>query len=83
MTWWVDREARGADRAQHGVAQFGAVVEVLGIGGLEQQAAKPDRLEQHAIARLERDIIDMAGIGQVRTRRRLARHDTPIARQGR
>ena len=31
-----DRKARGADRAQHGVAQFGAVIEVLGIGGLEQ-----------------------------------------------
>ena len=39
----VEREARRADRLQHRVAQPLAIVDLVGVGGLEQQAAQVDR----------------------------------------
>lgn len=55
----IDRKARIADRAQHRIAQFGAVIELIAIGGLEQQPAEADRLHQEAIARLDGVIVNM------------------------
>ena len=68
----VDREPRAADRAQHRVAQLGAVVELVAVGGLEQQAAEVDRLHQQPVARLQRDVVDMARVRQMRAGRLLA-----------
>lgn len=79
----VDGEMRGADRAQHRVAQFGAVIEFVGIRGLEQQPAEADGLHQRAVARLDGDIVDMPQIGQVRPRRFLARYGSLVPGQGR
>ena len=61
----VEREARRADRLQHRVAQPLAIIELVGVGGLEQQAAQVDDLHQQAVARLDRMIVDVPGIRQV------------------
>ena len=63
----VERKARRADGAQHRIAQLRAVIELIAVGGLEQQAAEMDGLHQQAVAQLERLRIDVPRIGQVRS----------------
>ena len=79
----IDGEARGTDRLQHRVAQPLAIVQLLGVGRLEEQAAQMDDLEQHAVARLDSVIVDVARIGQMPSGGCFARDDLGIARQGR
>ena len=79
----IEREARRSDRLQHRVAQPLAVIDLLGVGSLEQQAAEVDDLHQHAVAGLDRVIVDMARIREVVSRGLLAGDYPPIAGQGR
>ena len=79
----VDRKARRADRAQHRIAQFGPVIELVAIRRLEQQSAQAQGLHQQTVARLDRVRVDMARIGQMRPRRHFARGHLGIAGQGR
>ena len=79
----VEREARRADRLEHRVAQPLAVVDLLAVGRLEQQAAQMDHLHQQAVAGLDRVIVDVAGVGEVEPRRPLARDDPRLSGQGR
>lgn len=71
----IDRKARIADRAQHRIAQFGAVIELIAIGGLEQQPAEADRLHQEAIGhsplleRLSGDSVPTRRVAKSITRR--------------
>ncbi len=68
-------EARRAYRLQHRVAQPLAIVDLVGVGGLEQQAAqamtcisKPSRVTMVLS-------VDMVAVGQVPAHRRFLRYD--------
>ena len=60
----IERVARRADRPQHGIAQTLAVVQLVGLGGLEQQPAHADGQHQRAVAQPQHPVIEMVGIGQ-------------------
>ena len=79
----VDGEARGSDRLQHRIAQALAVIDLLRVGGLEQQAAHVDDLHQQAVASLQRMVVDMPRIRQVAAGRLLAIGGATVAGQGR
>ena len=79
----IDREARRADRLEHRVAQRLAVIDLVGVGGLEQQAAQLDHLHQQPVARLDGVVVDVPRIGKVMPRRFLARDRPPVVGQGR
>ena len=79
----IEREARGADRLQHRVAQPLAVIELVRVRRLEEQAAQVDELHQHAVARLDRVIVDMARIRKMMPAGALALDRLPVAAQGR
>ncbi len=68
----IEGIARRADRLQHRVAQQLAVIELVAVGGFEQDAAQADHLHQQPVARLDRMIVDVARIGQMLARRHLA-----------
>ena len=50
----VEGEVRAGDAAQHRLADGVAIVQVLGVGGLERQPGDLDDLHQHAVARRDR-----------------------------
>ena len=79
----IEGEARRADRLQHRVAQALAVIELVRVRRLEQQAAQVDELHQHAVARLDRVIVDVARIRKMMAGRALALDRLPVAAQGR
>ncbi len=79
----VEGEARRADRLQHRVAQALAVVDLLAVGGLEEEAAQMDHLHQQAVAGLDRVVVDVARVGKVLAGRQLAGDDPGVAGQGR
>jgi len=79
----VEREARGSDGLQHRVAQPLPVIDLVRIRRLEQKAAQVDHLHEQAVASLDRVIVDMARIGQMLTRRALARDGIAPAVQAR
>ena len=60
----VDGEPRAGETAQHHVAHGLAVVQFLAVGRLERQAGQVDDLHQEAIARLQRDVVQVAGVRQ-------------------
>ena len=61
----IEGEARRAYRLQHRVAQPLAIIELVRVGGLEQETAQVDELQQQAVARRDRMIVDMPRIRQV------------------
>ena len=79
----IDGVARRADRLQSGIAQLLAVIDLVGIGGLEQEATDLDHLQQQSVTGLDRMIVDMASVREVPPGRLLARRGSGIARQGR
>jgi hypothetical protein len=79
----IDCVTRRSDRLQRGIAQLLAIIDLVGVGGLEQQAANLKHLHEQAVASLDRMIIDMAGVREVLACRLLARGGHGIARQGR
>jgi len=64
-------------------AQPLAIIELVGVGGLEQQAAHLDELHEQAIACLDREIVDVARVGQLLPRRLLPRGHPRIGDQAR
>ncbi len=71
----IKREARRTDRLQHHVAQPLAIVDLLGVGGLEQEAAKADDLHQQTVARGDSMIVDVVAKRQVAPGGRLSCND--------
>lgn len=57
--------------------------DLLAVGGLEQKAPQMEELHEHAVAGLDRVIVDMGGIGQMPSRWCLPRDDLRLAGQGR
>jgi hypothetical protein len=79
----IESESGRADRLEHRVAQALAIVDLFGVGGLEQEPSQVEGLHQQAVAGLDRMIVDMPRIGQVVAGGLLPRDDTAFPVQAR
>lgn len=73
----IKRKAGRPDRLKCRVAEQFPVVQLIGIGGLEQQPAELDDLHQQPVACLNRPIVDQSGVGQAFAGAGFAR-ETPL-----
>ena len=71
----IEGEARRGGAAQHGLADRLAVVQLLVRRGLGGEAGQVQGLDQEAVAGLQGDVVDMAGVGQAVADAGLARRE--------